>query len=365
MTEILSIRFGKEGDCRDYLGEGWTRPEPGLTWTVGRRATLLLPKPLVPIALLVSLRAHPFRPVARPFQRVVASVDGQLVGRMLLTEADDFRFWIPKDVVESAGDPLILSLDLPDAGRPADFDGSADDRMLGLSCHHLTVEEPLSLDEDETPLSAVAAAMESLGRNCEFGLVQRRAGVEPLGLLRFATSPMSALMAGLESRFEGFGAADRTEIVEAPLADSDEFEWMVRDHRFGFVFHTFTRTNEMTREEAIRRELRRLPFLARKLIEDLENAEKLFVYQAAELASPGAAEPLLHALRRYGDNTLMLVMADPARAGEVELTGRGLMLGCVSELTPLAAANRLNWRDWSRILRHVQQRWPRKFELRA
>ena len=114
----------------------------------------------------------------------------------------------------------------------------------------------------------------------------------------------------------------------------------------------------MTRESAMSRELRRLPFLARKLVEDLENAEKLFVFQAAELAGPGTAEPLLQALRRYGDNTLLLVMADPARAGEVELTAPGLMLGCVRELTQLAAANRLNWFDWSRILRQVEQVRP-------
>ena len=358
MTELLTIRFGSDGNAADHLGEGWTRAEPGLTWTLGRKTTLLLPRPLFATALLVSLRAHPFVPVARPFQRVVASVDGELVGRMLFVEPDDFRFWIPKHVVARCGDPIVLTLDLPDAGRPADYDGSLDERMLALSCHHLTIAEPPPLDAEETPLSAIAASMESLGRNCEFGLVQRRAGIEPLGLLRFATSPMSVLLDGLECRFDGFGTPEHTEIVEVPLADSDACEWMVRDHRFGFVFHTFTRTSEMTRESAMSRELRRLPFLARKLVEDLENAEKLFVFQAAELAGPGTAEPLLQALRRYGDNTLLLVMADPARAGEVELAAPGLMLGCVRELTQLAAANRLNWFDWSRILRQVEQVRP-------
>jgi hypothetical protein len=44
---------------------------------------------------------------------------------------------------------------------------------------------------------------ESLGDNCELGLVQRRAGVEPLGLFRFAGAPLRHLIRALETRFAG------------------------------------------------------------------------------------------------------------------------------------------------------------------
>jgi hypothetical protein len=72
MDKGCCIRFGIDGNAAEHLGAGWSRPEPGFTWTLGHQSTLLLPAPLAPTALSVSLRAHPFAPAARPFQRVTA-----------------------------------------------------------------------------------------------------------------------------------------------------------------------------------------------------------------------------------------------------------------------------------------------------
>ncbi len=44
---------------------------------------------------------------------------------------------------------------------------------------------------------------ESLGRNCEFGFVQRLSGAEPMGLLRFAGMSFDALVQALNTRFAG------------------------------------------------------------------------------------------------------------------------------------------------------------------
>jgi hypothetical protein len=44
---------------------------------------------------------------------------------------------------------------------------------------------------------------ESIGDNCEFGLVQRMAGAEPLGLLRFSSTPLPLLVRALRARFDG------------------------------------------------------------------------------------------------------------------------------------------------------------------
>src|SRR5690348_3255112 len=62
------------------------------------------------------------------------------------------------------------------------------------------------------PLNRLMLAFESLGDNCEFGLVQRQAGAEPLGLLRFTgiflpiEVRLQKLVAALEHRFEGLAA---------------------------------------------------------------------------------------------------------------------------------------------------------------
>src|ERR1700761_1738697 len=77
----------------------------------------------------------------------------------------------------------------------------------------------------------VALRFESLGgtgHGCEFGLFQRHFGAEPLGLLRWADTPVDLLIKALESRFEGVGAPDNT-ILFAP---EDGTEWWTRDKRF-------------------------------------------------------------------------------------------------------------------------------------
>ena len=66
------------------------------------------------------------------------------------------------------------------------------------------------MPDDAAPGAAVASAdisvtdlmlaFESLGERCDFGAVQRHYGVEPLGLLRFAFSPLDPLIAALADR---------------------------------------------------------------------------------------------------------------------------------------------------------------------
>ena len=75
---------------------------------------------------------------------------------------------------------------------------------------------PGQLEMDIEPNAAAAMSdrelvvhFESLGDNCELGLVQRRAGVEPLGLLRFAGVPLRNLVRGLNARFANIAEAWR------------------------------------------------------------------------------------------------------------------------------------------------------------
>jgi len=45
---------------------------------------------------------------------------------------------------------------------------------------------------------------ENLGCNCEFGLLQRYAGVESMGLLRWSSCSPKSVIAALENHFDGF-----------------------------------------------------------------------------------------------------------------------------------------------------------------
>src|SRR5262249_18303641 len=71
-------------------------------------------------------------------------------------------------------------------------------RRFGVSRNHVSIEKPL----DELMLQ-----FRSPGDDCEFGLVQRAAGVEPPGLLRFAgictEERLERLVAAPDAEFTG------------------------------------------------------------------------------------------------------------------------------------------------------------------
>jgi len=75
-----------------------------------------------------------------------------------------------------------------------------------------------------------------------------------------------------------------------------------------------------------------LAYLRRKLLNDLREAEKIFVWrQGITNLSDDALASLHEAMRQYGDNTLLYVRyRDDDRAHtEVNLAGPGLMIGHV------------------------------------
>ncbi len=57
--------------------------------------------------------------------------------------------------------------------------------------------------ETELAEHELVLQFESLGDNCELGLVQRKLGAEPLGMFRFAGAPLGHLLCAMRSRFEG------------------------------------------------------------------------------------------------------------------------------------------------------------------
>ncbi|MGD0107002.1 MAG: hypothetical protein ABSC06_23630 [Rhodopila sp.] len=82
---------------------------------------------------------------------------------------------------------------------------------------------------------------ESIGDNCELGLVQRQAGAEPLGLLRFAGAPLRNLLRGLNARFANI--ADPGHIRISP----ENGEFMVKLTKYDFTFHSQVRIGQPPR----------------------------------------------------------------------------------------------------------------------
>lgn len=175
----------------------------------------------------------------------------------------------------------------------------------------------------ETPSpQGLVTQFESLGHDCEFGLFQRQAGAEPLGLIRFTAHKLPALRRALRNRFE-----ELTEDVTLYVNDAGHY--MTYARRVEFHFHTFQPATEIDADELLSREIKRLKFLRRKMIEDLEAGEKIFIRRSHETLSQEEVHGLLSDITAYGPNTLLWVDVpdDDQLHGRLEVEQPNLLRG--------------------------------------
>jgi len=141
----------------------------------------------------------------------------------------------------------------------------------------------------------------SLGKNCEFGVAQRIFGAEPLDLFRWALTPSDVLVRLLRARFEHIG--DPSEIEVYP---SSTGEYHIRHRRYHFAWHAWANVGETTPERLRDREAKRLPFLARKLMQEMADEARVFVVAQSDTAAD-TAKIILTAMHAFGRPTLMYV----------------------------------------------------------
>jgi hypothetical protein len=211
---------------------------------------------------------------------------------------------------------------------------------------------PSHLPDDD-----LMSSFESLGENCEFGLVQRQCGVEPIGLLRFASAPLPKLLKALHARFAGLGEAANVHVE----LSSNGREYMILDRQYGFYTHAWVLANEATASEVHAREVRRIPLLRRKLIEDLEAGEKIFVFHGMAPLKLDEARQLLVAIRSYGPGTLLWVeiAEQPENSGTVAWVEPGLMKGQIDRFAPGENAHDLSLECWRRLCRSALKLQPK------
>lgn len=193
---------------------------------------------------------------------------------------------------------------------------------------------------------------ESLGSNCEFGLVQRHAGIEPLGLFRFSEIDLSSVAHGLHSQFAG--------IEEFRLDVDASGGYMATGTIIRNVTHTWLYPDAVTPETAAAKFKQRQIFLRRLMLEQLGEAEKIFLYRASDQPPWGLVEDVMSGLRRYGPNVLMLVTAaqDGARPGDVEAAGKGLLRGYLDKTPHNVSHDTISYELWSEICQRAIQLLP-------
>ena len=148
---------------------------------------------------------------------------------------------------------------------------------------------------------------ESLGENCDFGVVQRAVGVEPLGLFRFAACDAANVAALLRARFQPLGEPEDLWLEEV----GPDREYCVRSRNFIFKAHTDRYAGRDDSEVVQTAQVAKTRVLKARLIRDLSRARRLFVYKGD--CDVALIQEIVAGLRVYGPNCLLWVkLADAA-----------------------------------------------------
>lgn len=202
------------------------------------------------------------------------------------------------------------------------------------------------------PLEELLLRFESLGDNCEFGFVQRAAGADPLGLLRFngiKTDPehrLRALVAALERGFDGLGAAENIRITAE--GTSGRRELIAHETAYNLMYHTWVPEHAVSTETQTERESKRLTFLRRKLMNDIAAGDKIFVWKSDGTQTADQVRPLFQTLRRFGPDTLLWVTKADADhpSGSVEMIEPDFIHGYVERFAPADQAMDVDHLSW-------------------
>jgi len=360
---MLTINFGAEGNSAQFAAGGWSAPERGFRWMTGPQSELRIEQGLAGGDCIIELDLHPYKTVQLAAQRLVVSVNGHVVGRSTVANAGRFGYRIPAAAL-AGGQSTSVVFAHPDAARPCDHGPSNDKRLLSLSVQRMKVSPVrhgasgmgvvgnggIALDDVERIAGLDPARLilnfESLGNNCEFGLVQRNCGAEAFfSLLRFAGMELPTLLHALDLGLEDFGDAANVEIRPD---DKPRPEFVVHENRYGVFFHTFRYVDETRADHLHASESKRIAYCARRFLGDLRRGSKILVVKRNEALQEDEILPLYAALSSFGPNILLWVVpADAAHEpGSVEVVLPGLLRGFIDRFAPYEDAPDLSLGVW-------------------
>ena len=205
---------------------------------------------------------------------------------------------------------------------------------------------PVAPGEAPIEPDVLVKTFESLGDNCEFGLVQRYCYAEPLGLFRFAGSSLENLAKAMARRFEDYGADGDLELFRY----EGHTDYDCRSLAYcDFANHTGMHTWQIEPDLLLAREQKKIAYLKKRLISDMETPEKIFVRKGG--TSFERAVALFRVMRTYGPVTLLWVEHADADhpPGTVECVEDGLLKGYMSRFAPYGNAHDLDLMCWLKL----------------
>ncbi|HTW72091.1 MAG TPA: tetratricopeptide repeat protein [Acetobacteraceae bacterium] len=267
----------------------------------------------------------------------------------------------------------VRGIDYGSDPRSIETDTPIGDREASIALDLRLPEEPAPPAEagpqqasEETPIKQVLADFVSLGGGgpqengwafgCEFGFLQRDAGIEPLDLLRWSSIGPDNLIRGLNARFERMGDPETIQLQVHTTK-----EWSALDLVYGAsTDHTQLDSLTIPEEEARSLVCQRTRYLRDKLIKDLQSGEKIFVYRVFGCnILDNQVERLAAAIRAYGHSTLLCVRtADSDHpAFTIQQFAPGILVAYIDRFAPEIGAIHSNPDGWSRICRLAHHYW--------
>ena len=210
-----------------------------------------------------------------------------------------------------------------------------------------TPADPVTEDQRRAIAATILPDFQSFGDDCEFGFLQRRLGMEAIGIFRFTSISIADLTRGIDAGFAGIGDPEHFEIVRYEKAPAHDY--MGRERQYGLFYHTTRHPDEISADALHAQEIRRLKFLARNLIDDIRAGGHIFVIKRKAAILPEEIARLLTAVRKLGVATILWVAeAGPLNpAGSVRWLAPGLLLGHVDriDISPLQNISVSSWFD--------------------
>jgi hypothetical protein len=234
-------------------------------------------------------------------------------------------------------------------------------RLVQLCAPTLAAKNSVQLDGEKIAATELMQRFVSLGDNCELGLVQRLYKSEPLGLFRFASIGMPTLVTALEAKLSGIGDVKYIDL-ELVGPDDRPKEYAIKQTRYNMGFHSHRYESEPA-ELVLKEESRKLQYLARKLLEELGEGQKIFVFKRNHELSEAEILPLFLAMKAFGQNTLLWVVPQDAEheGGAIEVIGRGLMKGYIARFAPYEKAYDFDPDAWLKLCSNAYRIWRTHF----
>jgi hypothetical protein len=248
---------------------------------------------------------------------------------------DSFRFYLRREVYRCVGPQQWIRTTNPEL--------CSDEGFRRLDVRRRSGKEGFLIVAD---LSQTFAAFENLGDNCEFGIAQRQAGIEPLGLFRFAgTKHLPSLIAAISTRFADFGDPDDVEI----FGEDGQF-YGIHIKSYHVIYATPFLWGSKDPHVILRQEIARIGILKRRLIEDMVESKKTFV-RKGQFDSLEDIQALGDALRKHGPNNLLWVREEDTAYpnGTVETVSDNIVSGRISKFAPYSDVPSLVLSDWATV----------------